>query len=360
MKIRLQTALMMLIISSLLNCGGSGSKKNSDTQESNSDIEQSDSEEINNQNDILSDDSTTDNMQQDAEEVAEFDPDNPGLSVNMMLISMSIMGQDMVIAAGAVHTSVREYFNAPPEALLPVDTCVLGTEEQVSQCSSSADCAPEQECVPEKDNDGNPVPQSEHCETPVELLDVGEILVSGFADGDKSFSYNMSQSGTYTENGQGEGQIDAGALAYDTVYQLEGAGSSNLGLGAFSGELRVPPALTLTSPAITQNEFGMSIVTVNPAQPLMLRWNGSQNPANTFTLTLAGTDNTLRCRLADDGEFEISSELLGQLGLNTMLAMLNNLSIDYTIKGTIEGSGITTSDFSFQQVINISIQVAGN
>jgi hypothetical protein len=137
-------------------------------------------------------DETVDEVVVDENEVPdEFDPSNPGYTVEFFFADINMMGSPTAMIAGYVMKTAREDLDEEYEGpTYMIDTCVLGEEPpREPECESDADCAPEQKCVPDYDDQGNPEPNTEHCATPDrESLDVGPIKIKGFCKRRADFS----------------------------------------------------------------------------------------------------------------------------------------------------------------------------
>ena len=282
----------------------------------------------------------------------EFNPAVPGISISMIISLVNMMAQDMGIAAGVVATARREELEPEGGAQIGLDTCVFGVGGHARTCNSNADCAPEQQCVPETDSNGSPIADSEHCETPTETIDVGSFTISGFATGTKTFMYNAGQQGAYTENGQGDGQVQPADIAFDTTYELTGSGNAGHGLGTFTGSVTVPPSFSLTAPSVTTDSMGMAVIPIDPAVGLTLQWNGSGNPNNFLVISISGQSDTLTCRVTDDGELTIRPEYLAPLGMSSM-SMMNAVTLETNVVGKISGEGLTVGELTFQQTLMV-------
>lgn len=302
-----------------------------------------------------------DEPQEDGDEPGEdgdepddtFNPENPGISMLFFIGFIEMMGEGQEISIATVTPATREEFEGPGGDVptqQPIDTCDFssgGGSERPNECNTDADCAPEQICHTD-DESGQ-----RRCRTPVEPLDVGPIYVDGFTGGRRTFAYNPSQSGAYTENGQGDGQLQPGSIAFDTTYTITGQGDMSQGLGSFTGTVDAPARITLTSPQPQPTDMGMMAIPINLSQDLLLRWQGSGNPENTMTITFSGMNGSVTCFLSDDGEHLVYRDLLGHVGFNPdpFWAIMNMVLIQSDAYGEIRGEGITRNETSFQQII---------
>jgi hypothetical protein len=276
----------------------------------------------------------------------EFDPDDPGIHLFLSLGSILMMSQPVEMAIGGFLPTAREDFDEVPAGEeIPLDTCRVYEEVAATPtCEDASDCAPEQECVPDYDDGGAPIPGTEHCATPREPLDLGPFTVEGFATGSIEMSYNAGQSGAYTAPGT-DGTLPAGTLVFDTTYTFHGDGSAEHDLGPFTGEIYVAPALELVSPPMVELPMGgMFGIEANPAEELALEWTGENADGELF-ISLAGGSasgdgGSIECRVSDDGEFTIPAEMVEAAQLGD-IAFLNMLTIDRRATGTASGDGLT-------------------
>jgi len=288
------------------------------------------------------------------EGTGEFDEEDPGMRITFTLGDVVAMDTKLALAVAMVTPTAREDFEWGGDDEVPLDSCeVVGDEAPVPECGGPEDCAPEQECVPEYD-DGNPVPGTEHCETPREPMDVGPITIDGFEGGSLDLSYNPEQSGAYTTSG-GDGTIDPALLAYDADYIIEGAGSPDAGIEDIHGEMHMPAALELTSPELVTTAMGMPAVEVQSGQTLALEWTQGADPDGFLEITLgggttSGDSGSIICRVADDGSFEIPAGMVAEAHLGPM-AMLNVLMMKRHGSGQLCGDGLTSQGVWVEQVL---------
>lgn len=296
----------------------------------------------------------------DTEEPApEFDPDDPGIHLSLTLGAVHMMGQPIELAAGVVFPTAREDFDVEDADEIPLDTCVVTDNTQVAECAGPDDCAPEQQCVPEYDNDGAPVAGSEHCETPRDPLDGGPITLSS-GSSTLALAYNPGQSGGYTTAG-GDGSLPEGTLEFGTTYDVSGEGSADLGLGPITGSIPLPEQLVLTSPAMTDVGWGMQGLVIDPTADLSLTWTGTASGPLTLTLSggsMTGDSGGITCRVQDDGEFTISADLVSGVPLGDM-AMLNTLTLDRASEGEATADGLTIDRLDTKQTLLIFVGVDG-
>lgn len=276
-----------------------------------------------------------------------FNPDDPGVHMFVNLGSVYMMNQPIELAIAGFLTTAREDFDEEaPADEMEMDTCRVAEEVvPTPECETDEDCAPEQVCVPDYDDDsGEPIPGTEHCETPREPLDVGPFTMEGFASGPIEMAYNAGQSGAYTAPGS-DGTLPAGTLSFDTTYTFSGDGSSEYGLGSFSGEVYVAPAMELTYPPLEELSMeGLFGIPANPAEDLVIEWSG-ENPDGELFISLVGSNlqgdgGSIECRVADDGEFTIPAAMVEAAELGDM-AFLNMLTIDRRGTGSASGEGMT-------------------
>jgi len=282
----------------------------------------------------------------DANSSEVFDPQNPGLTVQLIISSLAMMGQTTNLANITVHPTAREDVVPGGKQEIPLDTCRLASSGIVSgtKCQSYADCGPEQICDTDKGN---------VCRTPnAKLLNVGPISVSGFSAGKKEFLYNANQKGVYTENGAGDGRV--AGVDFNTTYVISGKGDSSQGLGPFSGSLKVPSAFKVLTPAIVPDpKMHFPVVNIDPSQDLKITWDSSKDANVAITLIMSGPKDSVTCRMKNDGEFTLNKTNIQALGLSTgqtiMDLMKNKLEIKMDVKAPIEGDGITFGEMWFLQ-----------
>lgn len=312
-------------------------------------------------NDAGTDTDTDTDSDADADTDQEFNPDDPGFHLFVNLGSVYMMNQPIEMAIAGFLPTAREDFDEEPEAQqMDLDTCRVAEEvAPTPTCDDNEDCAPEQQCVPDYDSDsGEPIPGTEHCETPREPLDMGPFTIEGFATGPIEMAYNPGQSGAYTAPGS-DGTVPAGTLAFDTTYTFYGDGNPDEGLGEFTGEMFVPPAMELTSPPLVPLAMeGLYGIEADPAEDLTLEWSG-ENPSGEILISLTGSNlsgegGSIECRVSDDGEFTIPADMVEAAQLGDM-AFLNNLMIDRKGVGTASGDGLTYHAIELVQTSLINV-----
>jgi hypothetical protein len=269
-----------------------------------------------------------------------------------------LMGQTVAFGAGGFWPTAREDFSPPREPDIPLGTCVTDPAPPAAECATPEDCAPEQVCVADTNNNGQPIAGTEHCETPRTLMDIGPFTVDGFASGPTEFAYNSGQSGAYTTANPGDGSIPPEEIVADTTYTIGGAGDPAQGIGAFGGEVRVPPALTLTSPAIGPvGSMGLTGIHVSVAQDLVLTWTGN-DPTLEIKVTMTGgnqqTGKSIVCRLMDTGTLTIPQAQVAEAGFGN-LVIANLLEFRRVVQGTASGDGLTFTRVTTTQALTYNI-----
>jgi len=301
----------------------------------------------------------------DTDHDTEFNPDDPGIHVFVTMGSVLMMGEVIDLAVGGFMPTAREDFDPPPDATeIPLGTCVVVAEQPPPQpqCTDDDDCFPEQVCQPDYNDNNQPIPGTEHCVTPRELMDVGPFTITGFNGGPQTFLYNPGQSGAYTLPGT-DGTLPPGLMAFDTTYVIEGQGDPSQELGAFHGELYVAPDLQLTSPPMVELPMGgMYGIEVDPSQDLVLEWTG-ENPDGELTINLAGGPQgggtPIECRVPDTGAFTIPQAMVQTAGLGGV-AFFNMLTIDRRGTGWIVGEGVTFHQVDMIQTLLLNVIKTGN
>jgi hypothetical protein len=279
----------------------------------------------------------------------------------LSLGALTMMSQPMELAAAGFMPGAREDWEPDdPEPEIPLDTCVAADPPTPTpHCTSKDQCAPEQDCLPDTDSNGQPIAGTEHCVTPRDAIDVGPLTVTGFTTGPIELAYNAGQNGAYTPDGTGDGQIDPGTLAFDTTYTFEGAGSPPYELGPFSGEVAMPAALAITAPAMVELPGlpGMMGLSVNPNEDLLLQWTGG-SAGGILQLNLSaaqGNGLPVNCRVSDDGEFTVPAAMVQAAELGDF-AFFNMMTIDrVSPPGTVSGQGLTPSDIAVVQTLLINV-----
>lgn len=289
-----------------------------------------------------------------------FDETNPGIKFSFDFGTTMLMGQVMALAGGSFMATAREDYCDPAKGIdIPLDTCTdLAAPGVIPQCSTKADCAPEQDCKPDTNNSGQPIPGTEHCVTARQPLDVGTFTLSGFANGPQTFSYNSQQNGAYTATS--DGSIPQSWLVFDADYTFQGNLDADAGLGSLSGTFHFPADFQLTSPPIVDLpgmpglKSGIELVA---GQDLALQWSGGE-PDAVLEITLGGAgtgSKTVTCRAKNDGSFTVPAAMLANLVLNNN-AFLNSLQLRMDSKGpNVQGDGITLSSVNMVQAILLNL-----
>jgi len=286
-----------------------------------------------------------------------FDESNPGIRLEFSVGSATAIGQDACFLVGTVWPSVREDFDAPSKSgEVPLETCQV-EGPNVPSCSGQQDCAAEQQCIPRTNQDGAAIADTEHCETPRARLKVGPISVTGFVSGPKTLVYNAGKNGAYTTMG-GDGSIQCPELGFGVNYTLEGQGAEEVGLGPFSGVVRMGPRMELTRPAMINLPMGVPGIEASVSKDLVLEWTGSDAGVEvSISLSgnpLAGGGSTIVCRTLDKGTFTIPAAMVQAANLGAM-AMANMLEIRRVVRGSASGSGMTSHNVETMQLVAIQV-----
>ncbi len=307
------------------------------------------------------------------EENKEFDPENPGYTVEFNIIDTEMMGQGQSMAIGYFMKTAREDLESETAADVTLDTCVIGeSSPRVPSCTSNADCAPEQECVPEYDSQsGQAIENSEHCETPNRAsLDVGPVEIEGFNGGPYTFAYEPGDQ-VYKLNGTGDGSIDRSLIAYGVDYTIRGENMTPDDLNSLSATFRMPPALQLIEPAATEGGMFGSAIAIDNTKPLKFVWegNGGQGYIDITITAAQSLANTVSvtCKVIDDGEFTVPEEFASQLVfggggdgmMDQMLQMMNMVIFDRHAESPITGDGISVGRVSSEQLIMANVLPTG-
>lgn len=287
-----------------------------------------------------------------------FQPGKAGHFINLTLGVAKVLGQNTASLIVGFRQAAREDFEHVKDWTdVPVDSCELSAGPPTDACKQKQDCAPEQECEPtEYDADGKPVPGSLRCVTPLPALDIGPMTFTGLKGGPVTLSYNSGQQGAYTTPGS-DGTIPFTEVVYETKHEFNGQGDATQGVGAFSGELRTGPDLSLTSPKVEDVGMGMPGIKVSPSQDLTLVWTGKMQEGYVRISLKAGSgaaENALLCRAMDDGEFTITKDQLAKLKLNG-IAVFNRLAISRITPGGVSDL-FTASNISTVQAMLIFVQ----
>jgi hypothetical protein len=297
----------------------------------------------------------------DEDATQEFNPEDPGYAVEFFFVDMAMMGNPMTMISGYVMKTAREDLDEEEVVDTTLDTCVFGESlPSVPECESDADCAPEQKCVPDYDDSGNPEPGTEHCATPDrESLDIGPIVISGFEAGPQTFLFEPNDS-VYKLDGQGDGSVDPSLITYDVEYMLNAENPTPEDLDPFSGQYLMPPALNLTSHEVVEGQMGAAIV-IDTTKPVKFEWTGNGgNGYVEISITAAKSLNeqvSVTCKAIDDGEFEIPEGITGQLvfGSGPMVSMMNMLVMTRHAEGSMSGESITSGSFFAEQMIMMNV-----
>jgi hypothetical protein len=289
---------------------------------------------------------------------AGFNPDDPGINLTLTVGYVYMMNMPIELATGILWTTAREDFDPAEASDVELDTCVVQTAETpVPECTDDTDCAPEQQCLPQTDNDGNPIPNSEICVTPRDPQDLGSFVIDGFNTGPITMAYNAAQGGPYTPDGAGDGTLASGTLAFDATYTIAGDGGGAAGLGAYEGELYMPPLPAITSPPLQPMGMeGLYGIEASMSAELALEWDGAV-PDGEMKITIAGGQSdgsSVVCRVADDGAFTIPADMMAQTGLGTM-AFLNMLTMERQYAGEAHGEGLTFGAIISTQNVAVNI-----
>jgi hypothetical protein len=309
-------------------------------------------------------DETVDEVVDENEVPDEFDPSNPGYTVEFFFADMNMMGTPTAIIGGYVMKTAREDLDEEYEGpTYMIDTCVLGEEPpREPECQSKDDCAPEQECVPDYDDSGNPKPGTEHCATPGrESLDVGPIKIKGFASGEQTFLYEPNDQ-IYKLNGEGDGSVDSSLITYNQKYELYAEDPTPEDLTPFNGEFFLGNKLELTSHTVVSDGGGMPFIELDMTQPLTFKWTGNEGEGYlemTITAMLNfETTVSVSCTVADDGEFTIPAEYASQLQFGTgMMAQMGSIfSITRKSKSPFSGDTISYGKFGSDQILFTNVR----
>ena len=304
-----------------------------------------------------------------------FNPENPGYFVEFIIIDVNMANQPQTMATGYFMKAAREDLN--PHAGIDestLDTCTFGESiENVPQCTSKADCAPEQECVPEYDSQsGQAIANSEHCETPGrESLDVGPVEIAGFNGGPYPFAYEPGDQAYKLDTnndgtGDGDGSIDGSLIANGVDYTIRGENMLPDDLNSLSATFTMPPSFAISEPVPQPNEGGGfgDIINVTPGQPLTIKWAGNNGhgyiDVNFVVMKSLMEQVSITCRMIDDGEFTVPAEFTTEMQLSQgdsgspfgeMLGMMNMITVNRHVEAPITGEGITAGTFSAEQMV---------
>ena len=301
-----------------------------------------------------------------------FDPEHPGWTVEFNIVDTEMMQQGQSMAIGYFMKTAREDLEPETEDDTALDTCVIGeSAPRVPKCADDTDCAPEQQCVPETDSNGNKIENSEHCETPDrDSFDVGPVMISGFNGGPYPFMFEPGDK-VYKLNGAGDGSIDRSIIAYGVDYTISGENMLPDDLTSISATFTMPPALALIEPAATESGMMGAAVAIDTTKPLTFKWesNGGNGYID-ITITAAQSMMSVvsvSCRVRDDGEFTVpenfTSELVfgggGDDMMSQMLAMMNMITMNRHSEAPITGEGISSGKVTSEQFVMVNVVPAG-
>lgn len=309
----------------------------------------------------------------DTEPPAEFDPENPGYTVEFDIIDINMMGQPQAMAIGYFMKTAREDLESSGSSSddeAGLDVCTMGeSAPRVPTCQTNDDCAPEQQCVPEYDSDsGQPIENSEHCETPGRAsIDVGTVMISGFNGGPYPFMYEPGDQ-VYKLNGAGDGSIDPAMIAYGVEYEI---GADNLtpdDLSSLSAKFTMPPAFQLLEPASQPGGTFGDVVVIDNSKPLTFKWEGNGGKGY-IDITITAAESIMNtvsvaCRVKDDGEFTVPEEFASQLVfggasgnemMDMMLSMMQMIIFDRHTEAPIKGKGISSGFVTTEQLMMVNV-----
>ncbi len=293
-----------------------------------------------------------DDLLSDSDTVPDF-----GYNVFFQVMTMFTFGQPMAMSFGAIMKTAREELDPDQETHLPLDTCEFSTggETPTPECTSDDECAPEQKCLADTDNNGKAIAGTESCKTPNrEPLDRGPIIVTGFVGGPVTFLYEPNDR-VYKKDGTGDGSIDIALLAFNLDYTLAAEGQDDL--QAFSGTVYMPPSLELTYPELKPGSGSMPFpaADVDPTKDVLIKWS-QPNPGAEMDLTLTGESGSVVCRVTDDGEFTIPVALVSQITFGTGFnAFANNIILDRKFSENMEGENVTAGMFTAEEMITVMV-----
>lgn len=291
-----------------------------------------------------------------------FDENDPGIYFTFDIGTTVMMAQEIGLAAGAFMKTAREDFCKPSKGLdIPLDTCTtVDPPGVIPQCTSKTECAPEQDCLPETNQNGQPIAGTEHCQTPRGPIDVGQFTLSGFVKGPKTFHYNTQQKGAYTATDSADGQVPPSEFGFDADYTFGGTLDGDAGLGAISGTFHFPAAVQWTAPALVDlpGMPGVKGIEATEGQDLVLQWSGGA-PDAVLSLTMTGGPKlggeTVRCKAKNDGSFTIPGALVAAVKLGPN-GFVNMLEIRFESAGaSVTGTGITRSKVGLLQSLLLNV-----
>ena len=300
--------------------------------------------------------------EEEEEEEKEFDPENPGYTVEFFFLDIAMMGEPTSMIIGYVMHTAREDLKEEevPVITQPLNTCVIGeSAPRVPECNSDADCAPEQRCLPQE-RDGQPIENSERCVTPDrDSLDVGPIIVSGFAAGPQTFLYEPGDQ-VYKLNGQGDGSVDPSLVTYGVDYELFAENPTPADLDPFSGGFYLGGKLELTSHQVVQGDM-FPAIQLKLNEPMTFTWTPS-GMEGTVEINISAMANfnavSVSCLVEDNGEFTIPHEFASQLifGESMFDMMGNMLTITRNSDAYISGDSISSGKIGSDQILLVNIQ----
>lgn len=350
---KLAFILSLAVLFFAVSCENSTNTNKNDNEVSDEAIDEKVDEAV---DDVVDEEVADEDVQEEG-----FNPEDPGYTVEFFFIDMAMMGNPMTMISGYVMKTAREDLDEEEVVDTTLDTCVFGESmPSVPECDSDEDCAPEQKCVPDYDDSGNPEPGTEHCATPDrESLDIGSIVISGFEAGPQTFLFEPNDS-VYKLDGQGDGSVPPELITYDVDYMLNAENPTPVDLDPFSGTFRMPPALNLTSHEVVQGQMGAAIV-LDTTKPVKFEWTGNGGDGYVeISITAAKSLNeqvSVTCKAIDDGEFEIPQGITSQLffGSGPMVSMMNMLVMTRHAEGSMSGESISSGSFFAEQMIMMNV-----
>jgi hypothetical protein len=291
-----------------------------------------------------------------------FDEGNPGINFDFSVGTTVMMGTEVGLAVGSFMKTGREDYCKPAKGLdIAVGTCTtMAAPGVIPQCANDSECAPEQKCLADTNQNGQPISGTENCKTPRSPLDVGPFTLSGFAKGPKTFDYNAQQKGAYTSTDSQDGQIPPVEFGYDVDYTFGGTLDGDAGLGAIGGMFHLPAKIAWSSPPLVDlpGMPGVTGIEATEGQDLVLQWTGGA-PDGVIKLTMTGGPKlggaTITCKTANNGTFTIPGALITAVKLGPN-AFVNMLQIEFASAGaTVTGPGITRSRVGILQTLLLNV-----
>ncbi len=288
--------------------------------------------------------------------VDAYDPENPGYKIDFSVAVIVAMGQTMAVAGGAVTNAAPEDFDEEKASPAVLGKCVyVESVDAAPECSSKADCVYDQECVPDYDNDGNAIKNSEHCETPRESLQKGSYTLTSAGKGTQNFVWDSSNSIFALEGSKSDGSIDANLLPLAETVVFAGGGDD---IPDFEVSAYVPNYFSIVSPApVADSSTGMESITIDPTkEDLNLEWS-PVDTSSVMNITIQGNKGTIYCLTEDTGKMTIPRDLLSQADISPQNVMIMTipvaaLSMERSSKTQIKGENLHNSAFS--TMINIT------